>query len=99
MGRENVEVYHVRYYALEEEILEKYDEEGNSLKDTVYTKAVIDKRGNKIVGLHYAGPNAGEIMQGFAVAMRMGLTKEILDETIGIHPVAAENITNMTVTK
>ena len=60
---------------------------------------MIDKRGNKIVGLHYAGPNAGEIMQGFAVAMRMGLTKEILDETIGIHPVAAENITNMTVTK
>ncbi len=45
------------------------------MKDTVYTKAVIDKRGNKIVGLHYAGPNAGEIMQGFAVAMRMGLTK------------------------
>lgn len=42
-----------------------------------------------IVGLHYAGPNAGEVMQGFAVAMKIGLTKEMLDETIGIHPVAA----------
>lgn len=38
-------------------------------------------------------------MQGFAVAMKMGLSKETLDETIGIHPVAAENITNMSVTK
>lgn len=75
LGRENVEVYHIRYYALEEEILQKYDEEGNSLKDTIYAKAVIDKRGNNVVGLHYAGPNAGQIMQGFAVAMKMGLTK------------------------
>ena len=52
-------MYHIRYYALEEEILEKYDQEGSSLKDTVYAKAVIDKRGQKVVGLHYAGPNAG----------------------------------------
>lgn len=59
LGRENIEVYHIRYYALEEEILEKYDEDGNSTKDTVYAKAVVDKRGNKVVGLHYAGPNAG----------------------------------------
>lgn len=59
LGRENVQVYHIRYYALEEEILQKYDQEGNSLKDTVYAKAVIDKRGSKVVGLHYAGPNAG----------------------------------------
>lgn len=38
-------------------------------------------------------------MQGFAVAMKMGLTKRVLDETIGIHPTVAENITNMAVTK
>jgi len=49
--------------------------------------------------LHYAGPNAGEIMQGFAVAIKMGLTKAILDSTIGIHPTIAEDLTNMTVTK
>lgn len=38
-------------------------------------------------------------MQGFAVSMKMGLTKEILDGTIGIHPTVAENITNMTASK
>lgn len=60
-GRNNIECYHIRYYALEEEILQKYDEEGNSLKDTVYAKAIIDKTDgkDKVVGLHYAGPNAG----------------------------------------
>ena len=65
----------------------------------VYAKAVVDVRDNKVVGLHFTAPNAGEIMQGFAVAMRMGLTKQILDETIGIHPTVAENITNIEVTK
>jgi len=36
------------------------------------------------------GPNAGEVMQGFAAAMKCGLTKELLDSTIGIHPTTAE---------
>lgn len=49
--------------------------------------------------MHYAGPNAGEIMQGFAVALKMGLTKQVLDSTIGIHPTVAEDLTNMMVTK
>jgi len=43
-----------------------------------------------VLGLHYAGPNAGEVMQGYAVAMKIGLTKEQLDSTIGIHPTCAE---------
>jgi pyruvate/2-oxoglutarate dehydrogenase complex dihydrolipoamide dehydrogenase (E3) component len=38
-------------------------------------------------------------MQGFAVAMRMGLTKQQLDSTIGIHPTSAEELINMDVTK
>lgn len=75
LGKQNVEVYHIRYYALEEQILQKCDEEGNSLKDKVYAKAIVNKKDNKVVGLHYAGPNAGQIMQGFAVAMKMGLSK------------------------
>lgn len=52
-----------------------------------------------MLGIHYAGPNAGEIMQGYAVAMRMGLTKAILDRTVGIHPTVAEEFTNLKVTK
>ena len=47
----------------------------------------------------YAGPNAGEVMQGFAVAMKMKATKDVFDETVGIHPTNAEWFTTMKVTK
>lgn len=45
---------------------------------------------NRVIGLHVLGPNAGEVTQGFAAAIKCGLTKELLDETIGIHPTCAE---------
>lgn len=60
---------------------------------------MVDNKTDKVLGLHYTGPHAGEIMQGFAVAMKMGLTKEALDSTIGIHPTIAEDLTSMSVTK
>ncbi len=41
------------------------------------------------------GPDAGEIMQGFAVAMKIGVTKTQLDSTIGIHPTSAEELVTM----
>lgn len=44
-----------------------------------FAKAIVKKDSDKVIGLHYAGPNAGEIMQGFAVAMRLGMTKQVLD--------------------
>ena len=50
-------------------------------------------------GMHYVGPNAGEVMQGFSSAMKSGMTKKILDSTVGIHPVNAEWMTDMSVTK
>lgn len=43
-----------------------------------------------MIGFHYLGPNAGEVTQGFGVAMKCGATKEQLDSTIGIHPTCAE---------
>lgn len=43
-----------------------------------------------MIGFHYLGPNAGEVTQGFGVAMKCGVTKEQLDGTIGIHPTCAE---------
>lgn len=79
--------------------MEKYTEDGEDYKVRVYAKAVVDNKTDKVLGLHYAGPNAGEIMQGFAVAMKLGLTKQVLDSTIGIHPTVAEDLTNMMVTK
>ncbi len=53
----------------------------------------------RVVGLHICGPNAAEITQGFAVAMRMGATKSDLDATVGIHPSMAEELTTLTTTK
>ena len=45
------------------------------------------------------GPNAGEMTQGYGVAMKMGATKSDFDTTIGIHPTCSENFTTLTVTK
>ncbi len=49
----------------------------------------------KVIGCHLIGAGADEILQGFAVAMRMGATKRDLDDTIAIHPTAAEELVTM----
>jgi glutathione reductase (NADPH) len=49
----------------------------------------------KIIGIHVIGPGADEIMQGFAVAIHMGATKNDLDDTVAIHPTAAEELVTM----
>jgi glutathione reductase (NADPH) len=51
-----------------------------------------DKR---VVGLHVIGPGADEMVQGFAVAMRMGATKKDFDDTVAIHPTSAEELVTM----
>ncbi len=58
-------------------------------------KLVVEDRSDRVVGLHMVGPEAGEIVQGFAVAMKAGATKAIFDSTIGIHPTAAEEFVTM----
>lgn len=64
---------------------------------TCYAKLVVNKAdNNKVVGFHYTGPNAGEVTQGFAVALKIGVTKEDFDLTVGIHPTCAEEFTLLT---
>ncbi len=58
-------------------------------------KAVVDRATDKVLGLHMVGTDAPEIIQGFAVAMKCGLTKTVLDSTLGIHPTAAEELVTM----
>ncbi|MGD8346688.1 MAG: glutathione-disulfide reductase [Lysobacterales bacterium] len=58
-------------------------------------KLIVAKASQKVVGLHVVGPDAPEIVQGFAVAVKSGLTKEQFDCTIGIHPTAAEELVTM----
>jgi glutathione reductase (NADPH) len=58
-------------------------------------KLLVDKASDRVVGLHMVGPDAGEVVQGFAVAMKMGATKAQFDSTIGIHPTLAEEFVTM----
>jgi glutathione reductase (NADPH) len=58
-------------------------------------KLVVVGTEEKIVGCHMIGPGADEMMQGFAVAVRMGATKRNFDDTVAIHPTAAEEMVTM----
>lgn len=58
-------------------------------------KLIVDKASDKVLGVHMVGDEAGEIIQGFAVALKAGATKAIFDDTIGIHPTAAEEFVTM----
>jgi glutathione reductase (NADPH) len=58
-------------------------------------KLVVDASADRVVGLHMVGSDAGEIVQGFAVAMRAGATKSVFDGTLGIHPTVAEEFVTM----
>ncbi|WP_437631533.1 glutathione-disulfide reductase [Sorangium sp. So ce854] len=58
-------------------------------------KLVVDRATDRVLGVHMVGPDAGEIIQGFAVALKCGATKAQFDATIGIHPTAAEEFVTM----
>ncbi len=58
-------------------------------------KLIVDVASDRVVGLHMVGADAGEVVQGFAVAMRAGATKACFDSTIGIHPTMAEEFVTM----
>ncbi|MCP1604160.1 glutathione reductase (NADPH) [Pseudomonas citronellolis] len=58
-------------------------------------KLIVDADSDQVLGCHMVGPEAGEILQGIAVALKAGATKRVFDETIGIHPTAAEEFVTM----
>jgi glutathione reductase (NADPH) len=58
-------------------------------------KLVVDRKSDRVLGLHMVGADAPEIVQGFAVALKCGATKAHFDQTIGIHPSAAEEFVTM----
>ena len=58
-------------------------------------KLVVDADTDRVLGCHMVGPDAGEIVQGLAVALKAGATKQVFDETIGIHPTAAEEFVTL----
>jgi glutathione reductase (NADPH) len=63
--------------------------------ETVLLKLVVDRASDRVVGAHMLGPEAGEIIQGIAIAMKCGATKKQFDATIGVHPTVAEEWVTM----
>uniref|UniRef100_A0A8I3NDK7 thioredoxin-disulfide reductase (NADPH) n=1 Tax=Canis lupus familiaris TaxID=9615 RepID=A0A8I3NDK7_CANLF len=91
--KENLEVYHTLFWPLEWTVAGRDN-------NTCYAKIICNKLDNyRVIGFHVLGPNAGEVTQGFAAAMKCGLTKQLLDDTIGIHPTCGEVFTTLEITK
>ena len=59
-------------------------------------KMIVRTSDDVVIGLHVAGPDGAEIIHGFAVAVRAGLTKRDFDLTVGIHPTSGEEFVTMT---
>ncbi|MEM8594074.1 MAG: glutathione-disulfide reductase [Pseudomonadota bacterium] len=86
---ENVDVYESEFAALKQSFLETDD------KERSYLKLVVDADNDVVVGMHMMSADAGEIIQGFAAAIKAGLTKQQLDQTVGVHPTLAEEFVTM----
>jgi len=92
-GEDVVDSYLSEFTPLEHAILHL---DGNPC----YAKVIVNTQDNeKVLGMHIAAPNAGEIIQGFAAAFRKGLTYHDLMSTVGIHPTVAEELVGLTVSK
>jgi pyruvate/2-oxoglutarate dehydrogenase complex dihydrolipoamide dehydrogenase (E3) component len=76
---------------------EAEEESRAALNQGCLAKLVVDtSRNERVVGWHFLGPDAGEVAQGFALAVKAGVTKSDFDNLVGIHPTAAEEFTSLT---
>jgi glutathione reductase (NADPH) len=82
-----VDIYYTRFRPLKQ-TLTGSDEE-------THMKLVVNPATDRVVGVHMLGPEAGEIIQGFAVALKAGATKAHFDATVGIHPTSAEEFVTL----
>ena len=87
-GEEQVKVYNSQFTALYQAITEDY-------RDPTRMKLVCIGKEEKIVGIHSIGFGSDELLQGFAVAMKMGATKADFDNTVAIHPTSAEEFVTL----
>ncbi|MEC7459821.1 MAG: glutathione-disulfide reductase, partial [Pseudomonadota bacterium] len=60
-----------------------------------YIKLLVNQADDRVIGAHFVAPDAGELMQGVAVAMNAGATKRAFDATLGIHPTLAEEFVTL----
>jgi glutathione reductase (NADPH) len=83
----NIEIYVSSFKSLSSSMSKKRDE--------ILLKLIVTKNDQIVRGCHMVGENAAEIIQGFAVALKAGATKQIFDNTVGIHPSTAEEFVTM----
>lgn len=67
----------------------------SGLPERTLMKLIVQRSSDKVIGAHMVGADAGEIIQGLAIAMKAGATKAMFDSTIGIHPTAAEEFVTL----
>ena len=87
-GEDNIEVY-IQYFKPLEWSTNHEEHNGKKCREdsACMIKLVCDLQDDeRVLGLHYLGPNAAEVTQGYAVAMKLGATKGDFDRTVGIHP-------------
>ncbi|CAK0796792.1 unnamed protein product [Prorocentrum cordatum] len=99
-GSENIEVFLSEHDTLELGAVGRVGRDGRALEGNVLAKLVCHRgEGMRVLGVHFVGPAAGEVTQGFALALRLGATKRDFDELIGIHPTDAEAFAQLRVAK
>ena len=90
-----IKVYHTYFTPLEWQF-----DKAMSAKKNWYVKVIVNTADdNRVIGFHILCPNAGEVTQTIGVAIKCGLTKDTLDQCIGIHPTIAEEVTNLHISK
>jgi glutathione reductase (NADPH) len=87
LGDDGVKIYRTRFRPLFHSL--------TGAQERTMMKLVVDANTDKVLGAHMVGENAGEIIQGVAIAVNMGATKKDFDATVGIHPTAAEEFVTM----
>jgi len=87
-GEDQVKVYNSQFTALYQAMTEEY-------RDPTRMKLICIGKEEKIVGIHSIGFGSDELLQGFAVAMKMGATKKDFDNTVAIHPTSAEEFVTL----
>ena len=94
LGEENLETYIREFIPLE------WSLSGGRQQHMAFVKVITNKNMNgEVLGMHYVGPQAGEVMQGYGTAMKRGVTYKELVETVGIHPTSSEEIVTLSITK
>ncbi|XP_051169808.1 thioredoxin reductase 1, mitochondrial isoform X3 [Leptopilina boulardi] len=92
-GEENLEIYHAYYKPTEFFVPQK------NVKHCYVKVVALRKDDQRVLGMHFVGPNAGEVIQGFSAAIKCNLTFPMLKSTVGIHPTTAEEFTRVFITK